>query len=194
MKLYLLSLNTIVCKKTIFVFATLLLVLPWLLPHLTPWEEKPSLLQPARAQTAWALLWVCGFAWLLYQGATLGNQHFRNGILQYFKTTGMGRGRQLLQITAGCLTGFLLLVLITLGVSLFGAMPADPYEAKHWLILNFQYAFLFGGVIVPLLLLAVSLGTRINSVVAFLVSSGIGLYGLAGLTYLDFSWRRAAIP
>ena len=67
MKLYLLSLNTIICKKTVFVFAILLLVLPWVLPHLTPWEEKPSLLEPARAQTAWALLWISGFAWLLYQ-------------------------------------------------------------------------------------------------------------------------------
>ena len=186
MKLYRLSLNTILCKKTLFIYVVLLLVLPLLLPLLTPWEEKPSLLEPARAQTAWSLLWFCGLVWLLLEGANLGNQHFNNGILQYFKTIGVGRIRQLLAITASCLSGFSLLIMIALCVSLFGAMPGDSYEAKHWVILNFQYTFLFALVMIPLLFLAVSLGTRINNVVAYLIPCGIGLYGLVGVTYIDF--------
>ncbi len=186
MKLYFLSLNTIFSKKTIFICATIMLVLPLLLPQLTPWEEKPSLLQPARAQTAWSLLWVCGFVWLLLQGASLGNQHSNNGILQYFKTTGMNRFQQLLQISLGCLTCFGILAVIALGISLFAAMPSNGYEAKHWVILNFQYLFLFGIVTIPLLMLAVSLGTRLNPIVAYLIPFGIGAYGLAGMGYLKF--------
>ncbi len=186
MKLYFLSLNTIFSKKTIFICAAIVLVLPLLLPQLTPWEEKPSLLQPARAQTAWSLLWVCGFVWLLLQGASLGNQHSNNGILQYFKTTGMGRLQQLLQISLGCLTGFGVLAVIAVSISLFGAMPSDSYEAHHWVVLNFQYLFLFGIVTIPLLLLSVSLGTRLNPIVAYIIPFGIGAYGLAGLGYIKF--------
>ena len=186
MKLYLLSLNTIFSKKTIFIYAAMLLVLPFMLPHLTPWEEKPSLLEPARAQTAWSLLWLCGMVWLLLQGASLGNQHFNNGILQYFKTTGMSRFQQLLQISLGCLTGFAILAAIALGISMFGAMPSDGYEAGHWIMLNLQYVFLFGLVTVPLLFLAVSLGTRVNAIVAYMVPFALGAYGMAGLTYLKF--------
>lgn len=186
MKLYFLSLNTIFSKKTLFICAVILLVLPLFLPQLTPWEEKPDLLQPARAQTAWSLLWLCGFVWLLLQGATLGNQHSSNGILQYFKTTGMSRLQQLIQISLSCLSGFGILAAICLGISLFAAMPSDSHEARQWVILNFQYLFLFGIVTIPLLLLAVSLGTRLNPIVAYLIPFGLGAYGIAGISYIKF--------
>ncbi len=194
MQLYLLSLNTIFSKKSIFVYAAMMLVLPLLLPHLTPWEEKPSLLQPDRAQTAWAFLWFSGLVWLLLQGASLGNAHHRNGILQYFKTTGLGRLKQMFQIAAGCLTAFAIVAIIALSISVFGAMPGDAYEAKHWVILNFQYLVLFTLVTVPLLLLSVSLGTRFNSIIAYLIPFSIGVYGIVGITYLDFFLADSNIP
>ncbi len=56
MELYRLTLISILNRKTFAIFAILLVALPFALPYMTPWESKPSLLEPARAQMAWILL------------------------------------------------------------------------------------------------------------------------------------------
>lgn len=86
MELYKLTLASILSRKTFAIFAFLILVLPFALPLMTPWESKPSLLEPARAQMAWMLLWTSAIGWLLFQGATIGDRWASHGILEYFKT------------------------------------------------------------------------------------------------------------
>lgn len=185
MELYRLTLISILNRKTFAIFALLLIALPFALPLMTPWESKPSLLEPARAQMAWMLLWTTAIGWLLFQGATIGDRWSSHGILEYFKTLGVNRRKQMLQIWLSCFTVFAGMILITFLVSTFTAMPGDAAEARHWLVTNFQYAILFCLVVAPLLVLSISLGTRFNAAAAYAITIGLALYGLFGISYLE---------
>ena len=185
MELYKLTLVSILNRKTFAIFAFLLVALPFVLPYVTPWESKPSLLEPARAQMAWVLLWATAISWLLFQGATIGDRWSSHGILEYFKTLGVSRRQQMLQIWLSCFTVFAGMILITFVISTFTAMPGDPLEARQWLITNFQYVLLFTLVVAPLLTLAISLGTRFNGAAAYALTIGIALYGLFGISFLE---------
>ena len=185
MELYRLTLVSILNRKTFAIFAAMILALPFLLPHLTPWESKPSLLEPARAQMAWMLLWTAAVGWLLFQGATIGDRWASHGLLEYFKTLGVSRGRQLAQLWLSCFTVFGVMGLAAFAISTFTAMPGDPLEARHWIVTNLQYALLFFLVVAPLLALSISLGTRFNGAAAYAVTIGLALYGLFGIGYLE---------
>jgi len=185
MELYKLTLVSILNRKTFAIFAILLLALPFVLPLMTPWESKPTLLEPARAQAAWMLLWTTAIGWLLFQGATIGDRWSSHGILEYFKTLGLSRRQQMVQMWLSCFTVFAGMILITFLISTFTAMPSDPVEARHWLITNFQYLLLFLLVVAPLLILAISLGTRFNGAAAYAITIGLALYGLFGIGYLE---------
>ncbi len=185
MELYRLTLASIISRKTFAIFAAMLLSLPFLLPYMTPWESKPSLLEPARAQMAWMLLWISAIGWLLFQGATIGDRWSSHGLLEYFKTLGVSRSRQMWQLWLSCFTVFGGLMLITFIISTFTAMPGDPVEAHHWLVTNVQYLILFFLVVAPLLALSISLGTRFNGAAAYAVTIGLALYGMFGIGYLE---------
>ncbi len=185
MELYKLTLVSIINRKTFAIFAILLLALPFVLPLMTPWESKPTLLEPARAQMAWILLWTTAIGWLLFQGATIGDRWSSHGILEYFKTLGVSRRQQLGQMWLSCFTVFGGMILITFLISTFTAMPGDPVEARHWLITNLQYLLLFVLVIAPLLILSISLGTRFNGAAAYAITIGLALYGMFGIGYLE---------
>jgi hypothetical protein len=190
MNLYKLTLATIVTRKTFVIFAVLFLLLPLLMPLLTPWEEKPQLLEPARAQTAWSMLWLLALGWLFYQGASFGDKWASRGVLEYLKTLGTGRISQLMQIWLSCLTPFVGFVVGVVAISLLFAMPADPTESKMWVATNLQYAFLFMLVVAPLVLVAIALGTRINATAAYVITGMLAFYGLFGIGYLDFFLSR----
>ncbi|MCB1206695.1 MAG: hypothetical protein KDN18_20725 [Verrucomicrobiae bacterium] len=185
MELYKLTLASILSRKTFAIFAILLIALPFVLPLMTPWESKPSLLEPARAQMAWTMLWTSAIGWLLFQGATIGDRWASHGILEYFKTLGISRWRQLSQLWLSCFTVFGGMVLITFIISTFTAMPGDHLEARHWVITNFQYTLLFFLVVAPLLALSIALGTRFNGAAAYAVTIALALYGLFGVGYLE---------
>lgn len=194
MNLYKLTLTTIITRKTFIIFAVLFLVLPIVLPLVTPWEEKPQLLEPARAQTAWGMLWLLALGWLFFQAASFGDRWASRGVLEYLKTLGTGRLSQLLQIWASCLTPFLGFVAGVVAISLLFAMPGDPEEAKMWVATNFQYAWLFMLVVSPLSLLAIALGTRLNATAAYVITGVVALYGLFGVGYLDFFLSQSGQP
>lgn len=185
MELYRLTLVSILSRKTFAIFAVLLLALPFALPYMTPWESKPSLLEPARAQMAWMLLWTSAIGWLLFQGATIGDRWSAHGLLEYFKTLGVSRWRQMGQLWLSCFTVFAGMIAITFSISTFSAMPGDPLEARHWVATNLQYTLLFLLVVAPLLALSISLGTRFNGAAAYAVTIGLALYGLFGISYLE---------
>ncbi len=185
MELYRLTLASILSRKTFAIFVAMLLALPFALPYMTPWESKPSLLEPARAQMAWTMLWISAIGWLLFQGATIGDRWASHGILEYFKTLGVSRGRQMAQLWLSCFTVFGGMVLIAFAISTFTAMPGDPEEARHWVVTNLQYVLLFLLVVAPLLALSIGLGTRFNGAAAYAVTIGLALYGLFGIGYLE---------
>ena len=185
MQLYKLTLATILNRKTFVIFAFLLLALPFALPLMTPWESKPSLLEPARAQAAWVLLWVAALGWLFFQGAMIGDRWSSHGILEYFKTLGVSKTRQMGQMWLSCFTVFAGFALITFVISTFTAMPSDSVEAQHWIHTNLQYLLLFLLVVAPLLLLALALGTRLNGAAAYAITVGLALYGMFGIAQLE---------
>lgn len=185
MELYKLTLVSILNRKTFAIFGVLLIVLPFVLPFMTPWESKPSLLEPARAQAAWVLLWVCAFAWLFFQAAMIGDKWSSFGLLEYFKTTGVPRWKQMTQIWLSCATVFSVFCLAAFAISTFTAMPGDPVEARHWLATNVQYLLLFLLVVCPLSLLAIALGTRLNGAAAYAITVGLALYGMFGIGWLE---------
>jgi hypothetical protein len=185
MELYKLTLASILSRKTFAIFAFLILALPFALPLMTPWESKPSLLEPARAQMAWMLLWTSAIGWLLFQGATIGDRWASHGILEYFKTLGVSRWRQMGQLWLSCFTVFAGMMVITFIISTFTAMPGDEVEARHWVVTNLQYSLLFLLVVAPLLALSIALGTRFNGAAAYAVTIGLALYGLFGIGYLE---------
>tara|TARA_R110000850_G_scaffold130654_3_gene251233 strand:- start:1464 stop:2225 length:762 start_codon:yes stop_codon:yes gene_type:complete len=185
MELYKLTLASIVNRKTFAIFALLLLTLPFVLPLMTPWETKPTILEPARAQAAWSLLWMAALGWLLFQGATIGDKWSSHGIFEYFKTLGVSRRKQITQVWLSCFTVFAGFAAITFVISTFTAMPSDSVEARHWFMTNVQYLLLFLLVVAPLLVLSISLGTRLNGAAAYAITIGLALYGLFGIGYLE---------
>lgn len=194
MNLYKLTLTTIVTRKTFVIFAVLFLVLPLVLPLVTPFEEKPQLLEPARAQTAWSMLWLLALGWLFFQGASFGDKWASRGVLEYVKTLGTSRLSQLMQIWLSCMTPFAGFVAAVVAISVLFALPGDPKEAKMWVATNFQYAWLFLLVVAPLVLVAIALGTRINATAAYVITGLAAFYGLFGVGYLDFFLSQSDQP
>ena len=194
MSLYKLTLTTILTRKTFIIFAVLFLVLPWLLPLVTPFEQKPQLIEPARAQAAWSLLWMLALGWLFYQAAAFGDRWSSHGVLEYFKTLGVSRLKQIGQIWLSVLTLFGGFVAMVVAICLLFAMPGESGEVKMWIMTNLQYALLFLLVVAPLALLAIALGTRLNATAAYVITAGFAVYGLFGVGYLDFFLSQTGSP
>ncbi|MCB1234525.1 MAG: hypothetical protein KDM91_05595 [Verrucomicrobiae bacterium] len=194
MNLYKLTLTTIVTRKTFAIFLVLFALLPVFLPLMTPWEEKPQLIEPARAQTAWSMLWLLALGWLFYQAASFGDKWASQGVLEYLKTLGTGRLSQIGQIWLSVLTLFAGFLALVVAICLIFAMPGDRVEAKMWVTTNLQYAWLFLLVVAPLTMLAVALGTRINATAAYVITTCVALYGLFGIGYLDFFLSQTGSP
>lgn len=194
MPLFKLTLKTIIARNTYLVFLLALVLLPLVLPYLTPWEEKPSLFAPARAQTAWGLLWIVSLLWLFYQAALIGHDGASQGVLEYFKTLGMKRWSQMGQLWATSLLFCGICLALVLGVSLLLARPDSPEETGMWIMTNLQYALLYLLALAPLFLLATALGTRINGTAAYVLTAGIAVYGLYGIGYLDFFLSQSGNP
>ena len=160
------------------------LVLPIVLPYLTPYESNPSLIEPARAQAAWGCLWVVTIAWLFFQAARFGDDTARSGLGAYFLSSGVSGLSQMMQIWLACLSFLLPLVLVALAVCFIGAMPSDSAQAQMWVATNLQYAALFLLVVTPLMMVAVSVGSRFGSTVGYLIPLCMSIYGMYGVGYL----------
>lgn len=184
MQLYRLTLATIFQRKVWIVAFLSVLLLPVVLPYLTPYESNPTLIEPARAQAAWVTLWVVAVGWIFFQSARFGDDTARSGMGAYFLSTGMSRISQMLQIWAACMTFLLPLVLLAVAVCLVGAMPGDKNQAGMWVATNMQYAALFLLVIAPLSMLSISVGSRFGSTIGYVVPLCLSVYGLFGVGYL----------
>ncbi len=155
----------------------------WLMPMLTPWEENPQILQPARAQASWVYLWLMMFSWLPFQAAIFGHRVCRDGLLDHLSAAGSKKFSLCLQITAAVVIW--LLVLVLLGVLICGTvcLPKRHEEAVLWWQLLAQYGLLYSLCGIPLLWLAVALGTRVSEIIAFLMPVGLLFIGLFGAVW-----------
>jgi hypothetical protein len=185
MRLFRLTFATILLRKAWLICALAVLVLPFVLPELSSASEKPVLVQPARIQAAWSILWIVTLLWGLLTAAKQGEINSRSGTGEYFLTTGMKAGRQLLEIWLAIFAFIAPMALIAAAISQFGASPADPTERQLWWTLNFQYLVLFLLATGPLLALATGIASRFGGIAGYVIALGLTLYGLYGVGYLE---------
>lgn len=194
MGLYRLTVSTILRRKAWALAAFAVAVVPFLLPLVSTAAENRVLLEPTRAQTAWTMLWLTALLWGLFAGARTGEQHNRSGLGEYFLSTGIPATRQLSLIWLGVMSFLAPLALLAAAVCLVGAMPSRPGEQALWVVTNLQFAALFVLVIAPLVALAIALASRFGATAGYVVTLGIGLYGLYGVGYLDMLFRLESNP
>lgn len=194
MKLFSLTLRTLLCRKTWIIALLAVGVLPFLLPTLVPHEFSEGLIEPARAQAAWNLLWAVSIFWLMGQGAKQGHWNVSSSTGLYFQSQGVGRFRQVFETWLALFLLLLPLVIITFLVSSLGAAPLEAGEREIWMETNLQFASLFILVVAPLLYVSVAMGTRFGALTGYLVSVGIGLYGLYGVGFFDVAIREGGAP
>lgn len=189
MDLFRLTISTLLARKMWVVILLVAIITPIVFPLFTPYETNASLLEPARAQTAWTCAWIIGILWTLSQAARFGESNSRSGIGSYFRSQGLGSLRQIFAIWSAIMLFLLPVVLIAIGTCLLFAMPADSQEASMWVWTNLQFATLFLLTIGPLALLGVGLGSRFGALVGYVAPTGLCLYGLYGVTYLGMTIR-----
>ena len=160
------------------------MVFTWLAPLIAPWEENPQILQPARAQAVWGYAWLALLTWLPFQAAALGHRLRTEGMLEHEHAAGTGRLSLWLQLGGAILVWLVALALLAALLSGIWCLPARAGEAGLWLQLVGQYTALYLLCAVPLVLLAVALGTRTAEVIAFLVPTGLLVTGLFGAAWL----------
>ncbi len=185
MRLFKLTLATILIRKAWVLFFLALLVLPFVLPYLSTAMERPLLVQPARLQAVWAILWISTLIWGLFTAAKEGERNAQSGVGEYFQTAGIGGTGQLVQIWLAVMVYIVPMVLITVLVSHFGAKPSNPAESEWWLTLNLQYGALVLLVVAPLIALAISLASRFGGIAGFSITLMLAFYGLYGVGLLD---------
>lgn len=184
MRLFRLTTVTLFRRKSWVICALALVVFPFLLVQISSGTENAALMKPALAQAVWAMALLCAIFWGFYTAAKQGETNVTSGLGEYFLTTGLTPGRQLIQIWLAAFIYVLPMGLIAATICIVGASPVLPGERGMWMALNFQYALVYTLVMAPLLALAAAIASRFSSLTGFLVAAGLTLYGLYGVGYL----------
>ena len=187
MNLFKITLQTLLARKAWVVALFGVGALPFLLPVLVPSEFALGLVEPARAQAAWVILWMVTTFWLFGQAARQGSQNVQSGLGCYFHSMGQGSVRQLFEVWLAHAVVLIPLVLCAVLVCCLGAAPQVNVGA--WVMTNLQYGVLFSLVTLPLLMLAIALGSRFGPLVGYLLTTGLTLYGLYGVGYLEVATK-----
>lgn len=190
MKLFKITLQTLLVRKAWVVALFCIGALPFLLPVLVPSEFALGLIEPARAQAAWVLLWLVTAFWLFGQAARQGDQNVKSGLGTYFHSMGQGSTRQLCEVWLAHVVVLFLMVLVAVLVCCLGASP--EVGVGSWMLTNLQYGVLFLVVASPLLMLATALGSRFGTLIGYLFTAGITFYGLYGVGYLEVATKVEA--
>lgn len=160
------------------------IVFAWLGPLVTPWEENPVILQPARTQAAWIYAWLVLFTWLPFQAAALGHRLRDEGMLEHLRAGGQSVWSLFIQLSSAVMVWMVATGLLALIVTAVFCRPLQPAEAALWVNLSLQYFALYCLSAAPLILLGIALGTCVSEVVAFLIPSGLLFAGLFGGAFL----------
>ena len=187
MNLFKITLQTLLARKAWVVALFGIGVLPFVLPILVPSEFALGLVDPARAQAAWVILWLATTFWLFGQGARQGAQNVQSGLGTYFHSMGQGSVRQLFEVWLAHAIILIPLVLCAMLVCCLGAAP--DVNVGSWILTNIQYGVLFLLVTLPLLMLAIALGSRFGTLVGYLLTTGLTFYGLYGVGYLEVATK-----
>lgn len=189
MKLFKLTLLTILARKAWVVALFCVGAMPFILPVLVPTNFASDLVGPARAQAAWVLLWLVTVFWMFGQSSRQGGQNVHTGVGTYFHSMGHGSLRQLGELWLAHVVVILPLILVATAVATFGALPGGKDAANEWIVTNLQYAGLFTLAVLPLIMLALAVGSRFGTLVGYLVTVGLTIYGLYGVGYLEVATK-----
>lgn len=182
--LFRLSTTGILVRGSCWLLLLLGILFAWLSPLVTPWEENPGILQPARAQAAWTFAWLALFTWLPFQAAALGHRIRKQGMLEHLQAAGGSRFNLCLQLNASIFLWVIAVAVLAVIVCLGFCMPKSPADAGEWKALVWQYAALYILTAVPLIVLGVTLGTRTHEIIAFMVPLVLLFLGLFGGIWL----------
>ena len=127
MKLFQLTLQTLIVRKSWIVALIAVAVVPFLLPLLVPSEFALNLIKPARAQAAWVILWFVSMFWLFGQAARQGDLHIHSGLGSYFRSMGVGSARQFIELSLAFAVFLAGLIFVTVLVCLFAASPPGKF-------------------------------------------------------------------
>jgi hypothetical protein len=182
--LFRLSTTGILVRGSCWLLLLLGILFAWLAPLVTPWEEKPVILQPARAQAAWSFAWLALFTWLPFQAAALGNRIRKQGMLEHLQAAGQNRFNLCLQLNASIFVWLVAVAVLAMIVCLGFCMPNSEAAAREWVTLVLQYTALYVLAAIPLIVLGVTLGTRTHEIIAFMVPVALLFLGLFGGIWL----------
>ncbi|TAE77367.1 MAG: hypothetical protein EAZ65_02555 [Verrucomicrobia bacterium] len=184
MSLYRLTIATLFRRKSWVICVFAVGVLPFCLQHLSSGTENPALLKPAIAQATWAMALLSTIFWGFFTAAIQGESNARSGLGEYFLSSGVSAGRQLLEMWLAVLTYLIPLPFLAAAICILRTSPALTEEKTMWMVTNFQYALLFLLVMTPLVALATAVASRFGSLTGFLTSGFLAIYGLYGVGYL----------
>ncbi|WP_018970728.1 hypothetical protein [Rubritalea marina] len=180
-----LSWVSLVYEKLVFLVVLLAVCLPFVMAELTHYQVDNAILEPARAQVAWQFAWLASFLWLTYEAAKLGSGHVMRGMGVYFKSKGVHQGEQLCALWLAPFIICVVLAMCAFAVSLLGAIPSDVQEARHWKLLGVQHLAFIIVVVSPLLMLAVSLGSRFGLTVGYVFTAALSFVGFYGVSIIE---------
>jgi hypothetical protein len=106
----------------------------------------------------------------------------------------VGHFNQLLGLWSALMVYLVPVVLVTLLVCIFAAMPSGPSEREMWIATNLQFAVLFLLTIAPLLMLAIGLASRFGAMVGYAIPAALCLYGLYGVGHLGETIKMGNNP
>ncbi len=192
-------------RRACLLYVLFLPVVAWLLPRLTPWEENPPVLAPARVQAVCFYLWGGLLAFFPFQAAVLGRRLHTEGLLEHWRAGGRKPWRLALELAAAV---WLWVVAATSAGMLICALfcaPAQPVEAGLWRLLVIQQGGLLLLVSGPLILLAGAVGAAVSELAGTLVAASLVALGLFGIDWLQpllapgarggpLSWLWVALP
>jgi hypothetical protein len=179
-------------RRSCLLVCLIIPVLSWSLPLLTPWQTQAPLLQPARVQTGWMLLWLSLVFFFVFQAAALGRELSACGLLEHSGAARRKWRRALCPIlgSVGSWVGAALLPVLALS---WACRPTLAGEASAWNALLLQQAVLFAISASGLLGLAAAIATRFSQAVACLAPFSLWLAGWALCPWLE-SWLNQIFP
>jgi hypothetical protein len=192
--LFRLSTSGLLVRGSCWLLLLMGVLFPWLAPLVTPWEENPGILQPARAQAAWMFAWLALFSWLPFQAASLGHRIRKQGMLEHLQAAGQNRLNLCLQLNASLFIWVIAVAALAVIVCLGFCMPKSATDASNWTWLVVQYASLYILAAVPLMMLGVTLGTVTNEIIAFLIPVSLLFVGLFGGLWLAPFFAQGESP
>jgi hypothetical protein len=184
------TLQTLHYSRSVWLPLVAMLVVPWVVPFISPTDEEFQLYQPALAQGAWQSLWIIGVLFGVMNSANIGKMMEEKKINEHFTTIGFSKAKRFFGQLAPIWIFSIILGLIPFFICVFFASPTGKEDKWMWFLLQAQ-AYALWVVAIPLWCApALALATRISSPAATLITLLLHVYGTEAISYADMIRRN----